>query len=222
MERLNFRLWAVAVLSLVIGGVLFAAPRPNQTKQTEEWIGSKLPTQVNSFKFVPNQEDPNNKLCTYKMDQTTYDVLHPWGIVARVFIDGPEAYDVVVIGSNDKESFHDPKVCFAAQGWSLGAERTEQVATKTRGNVPVTVVDMTKGSEKTIAVYFYRTKKGFIASNTDVKWAMLSYKISHWGANDEGAFIRVIPRHNNADLGKLKGFIGDWLDEAGKTSEGYY
>lgn len=222
MERLNLRLWAVAIVSLAVGAVLFAAPRPEQKARTESWIGQQLPTQVGNFKFISNQEDPSNTLCTYKMDKMTYDTLHPWGIVARVFSNGPEAYDVVVIGSNDKESFHDPKVCFGAQAWTLGAERVEKIHTKTRGDVDVTVVDMTKGNDKTIAVYFYKTQSGFVSTNNGVKISMLKYKITHLGKNDEGAFIRVIPRQLNPNLENMKAFIGDWLDESGKTSNGYY
>jgi hypothetical protein len=50
---------------------------------------------------------------------------------------------------------------------------------------------------------------------------MLRYKLTHMMKDDEGAFIRVIPR-SAKNVDKMKKFIGDWIDEAGKTSNGYY
>lgn len=223
MERLKLRLWAVAAVTMLMGIAFSVAPRPSQTARTEDWIGQQLPTDVGTFRMEANRAEPSNTSCTYKMDKSTYDTLKPWGIVARVYSNGRESYDVVVIGSNNKESFHDPKVCFGAQAWNLGPERTENIETKTRGTVPVTLVEMTKGSTKTFAVYFYKSvNSGFIASNSGVKMAMLTHKIKSFGQNDEGAFIRIIPSYDMPSLDKLKVFIGEWLDATGSTSKGYY
>lgn len=222
MERLKSRLWVTAGMFIIVGGMLAFAGRPQQVKREESWIAQQLPEKVGLFQMLPSTEKEGD-YCTYRMNKTTYDTLQPWGIVARVFTKGQEAYDVVVIGSNGKESFHDPKVCFGAQGWVLGPERVEKVATKTRGEVPITLVEMTNQDKKTISVYFYKTKSaGFTASNSQVRIDMLKHKLQNFGKDDEGAFIRIIPTHPNPDVNKLKEFIGEWLDEAGETSKGYY
>ncbi len=222
MERLRFRLWVTAGLFIVIGGMLAFAGRPQQVKREETWIAKQLPEKVGPFQMVPNAER-EFEYCTYRMNESTYKTLQPWGIVARVFTKGDESYDVVVIGSNAKESFHDPKVCFGAQGWVLGPERVEYIDTKSRGQVPVSVVEMTNQGKKTLAVYFYKTvSAGFTASSQTLRWDMLKHKLVNMGKDDEGAFLRIIPTHDNPDLGKLKQFIGDWLDEANTTSNGYY
>ena len=216
------RAFVAAGLLLVLGAGLAVASKPSATKRTEKEVADQLPTEFSGFRMAPAQ-DSSVPYCTYKMDQATYDILRPWGIIARVFQKSGESYDVVVIGSNTKDSFHDPAVCFSAQGWNLSNAREEMVQTKAYGEVPVTLVDMNREGQKTIAMYFYRLRDGYVASNTGVKEKMLLYKLmpQHIGKDNEGGFIRIIP-NGGADLQKLKTFAGQWVDAAAKSSGGYY
>lgn len=216
------RAFVAAGLLLAVGGALAFAPRPNSVRHDEKWVADGLPTKVADFRMMAAQ-DPSVPYCSYKMDPATYQILQPWGIVPRVFQRGgsAESYDVVVIGSNLKDSFHDPGVCFSAQGWNLSNAREETLATKAYGAVPVTLVDMEREGQKTIAMYFYRLREGYVASNTGAKKEMLVYKLRRFGKDNEGGFIRIIP-NGAADLAKLKAFAAQWVDEAAKTSGGYY
>lgn len=208
-------------LLLAVGAALAFVPKPSAVKRTETWVADALPKRVGDFSMMPPQ-DPKYPYCSYKMDKTTYDILRPWGIVPRVFSNGRNTYDVVVIGSNTKDSFHDPSVCFSAQGWNLSNERIETVNTKSQGAVPVTMVDMDHNAQKTIAMYFYRLREGYVGSNTGVKKQMLFYKLKELGKDDEGGFIRIIPSGNNPKPEDLKSFAAAWIDAAAKSSGGYY
>ena len=217
------RAFVAAGLLLAVGGALALAPKPSAVKRSEEQVANQLPTKFSGFRMAP-ASDPSVPYCTYKMDPVTYDILKPWGIVPRVFQKEGESYDVVVIGSNSKDSFHDPAVCFSAQGWNLSNAREETLETQAYGKVPVTLVDMDKEGTKTIAMYFYRLRDGYVASNSGVKKQMLMYKLTppHIGRDDEGGFIRIIPNGGGADLQKLKTFAAQWVDAAAKSSGGYY
>lgn len=214
------RAFVAAGLLLAVGGSLAFAPKPTAVMRDEVWVANGLPTEFSGFRMAPST-DSSVPYCTYKMDKVTYDVLKPWGIVPRIFQKEGESYDVVVIGSNTKDSFHDPAVCFSAQGWNLSNAREETLDTKTHGKVPVTLVDMDKEGTKTIAMYFYRLRDGYVASNTNAKKEMLLYKLAHLGKDNEGGFIRIIP-NGGANLTKLKTFAADWIDAATKSSGGYY
>lgn len=214
------RAFVAASLLLVVGAALAFAPRPGSVQRSEEEIAKELPVAVADFKMAP-PSNPSVPYCTYKMDEATYGILRPWGIVPRIFQKDGESYDVVVIGSNTKDSFHDPAVCFSAQGWNLSNAREETIPTKAYGDVPVTIVDMDKEGQKTIAMYFYRLREGYVASNGGVKRQMLLYKLMKFGKDNEGGFIRIIP-NGEANLQKLKTFAGEWVDAAAKTSAGYY
>ena len=93
--------------------------------------------------------------------------------------------------------------------------------TKSRGTVPVTLFEMEKGGEKKTAMYFLKITQGYYAEFGSVKWDMFKYKVLHWGKDDEGAFIRIIPEGPSSEE-KMKQFAADWIDEAVKTSKNYY
>jgi hypothetical protein len=217
MERLRKRIWPISIAFLLAGTALSLTPKVKQVDRTEEEVAKVLPVKVGRFDAVMGQ----GETCSYTMDKSTYDVLKPWGIVARVFADGNEQYDVVAIVSRSKESFHDPQICFTAQGWNLTNQRHDVLKTKTRGDVPITLVDMENGGVRTVAMYFFKTTQGYFGDMSKVKMSMLTYKLTHFMKDDEGAFIRVIPK-GVVDVPRMKIFVADWVDEAGKVSAGYY
>ncbi len=217
MERLSKRVGILCAIVLTTGATLNFAPRQAQVERTEAEIAGMLPLKVKHFtaELAPGQ------YCTYKMDKTNYDVLQPWGIVARVFADGPAKYEVVAIASRKKESFHDPQTCLTAQGWKLSDQRIVTISTKSRGDVPITLFDMELGTEKKTAMYFLKTTQGYYSEFGKVKWDMFKFKVFHFGKDDEGAFIRIIPLGPSTEA-KMKQFAADWIDEAVKTSKDYY
>ncbi len=217
MEGLGKRLGILCAVVLSTGLILNFAPRQKQVERTEAEIAAMLPLKVKRF----NAELAQGQYCSYKLDQSNYDVLHPWGIVARVFGDGPDKYEVVAIASRRKESFHDPQTCLTAQGWTLTNQRVSSITTKTRGMVPITLFDMEKGSEKHTSMYFLKVTQGYYAEISKLKLDMFKYKVSHLGKDDEGAFIRIIPEGSSNEE-KMKQFAADWIDEAVVTSKNYY
>jgi hypothetical protein len=184
---------------------------------SETEVASMLPLKVKHF----DAELAKGEYCSYKMDKSNYDILKPWGIVARTFTDGPEKYDVVVIASRSKESFHDPQVCLTAQGWELSNQRIETMHTQTRGDVPITLFEMKNGNDKRTAMYFLKTTQGYYADMSKLKLDMFKYKVKNFGKDDEGAFIRIMPM-GPSDEKKMVKFAAEWLDEAVKTSNNYY
>jgi hypothetical protein len=217
MEGLTKRLFVFGGAVMAMGAIMNFAPRPSQKILTESDIEKLLPTKVGDFscKFE------GSTAASYKMPQSTYDTLKPWGIVARVFRKANESYDVVAVASRSGESFHNPQVCFTAQGWVLSNERVELLHTKTRGDVPVTIVDMANSTSKTNALYFFKVNSGYYGPIRECKINMAKYMFTHFGKSDEGAFIRVIPTTEQS-VDNIKKFTADWIDEANKVSNGYY
>ncbi|MBS1700441.1 MAG: exosortase-associated EpsI family protein [Armatimonadetes bacterium] len=204
-------------LFLATGATLNFAPRAKQVERTEKQIADMLPTKVDHF----TAQLAEGQYCSYVMNESNYQILQPWGIVARTFVDGPESYDVVVIASHRKESFHDPQVCLRAQGWELTNQRIDKIETKTRGTVPITLFDMAQGGDKRTAMYFLKTTQGYYADMAKLKWDMFTYKLKHMGKDDEGAFVRIMPM-GTRDVDKMKKFAADWIDKAVDTSNNYY
>lgn len=217
MEGLGKRLGILCALVLSTGLILNFAPRPRQAERTEAEIAAMLPLKVKRF----NAELAQGQYCSYQLEKSNYDILHPWGIVARVFSDGPQKYEVVAIASRRKESFHDPQTCLTAQGWTLSNQRVSSITTKTRGMIPITLFEMDKDGVKHTAMYFLKVTQGYYAEIGKLKWDMFKYKVSHLGKDDEGAFIRIIPQGPSTEE-TMKQFAADWVDEAVETSKNYY
>ena len=123
---------------------------------------------------APFFRDPRNPAQSYRMNDITYKMLAPFGIVARQYTtrDG-KVFDVVLIASESRASFHDPRICFSGSGWTIADQRTAEVQTRTRGTVPVMIVTMENGQKRDqMAAFFYRGPSGFQASTRGLKWDM--------------------------------------------------
>jgi exosortase len=212
-KGLKTRAFAVAGMFLLCGAIVFAAPKPRAAAgRTEAWMEKTAPTQIGDFKVTS----------TYKMEPSTYQELQPYGIVCRIFSNKTQSYDVTLVASNRKTSFHDPKVCFPAQGWSFDSQKRVVVHTQTRGDIPMTIMGMTGEDKSTqLAAFFYRDKKGFYASPQALSWSMFLDQFA--GHTDtEGVFYRFMPEHANAKEEDLTSFIARYMDEAPKTSGGFF
>jgi exosortase len=199
--------------ALVLGGaVVWAAPKPKALPgRTEAWMEQTAPSTVGNYKIES----------TYKMDPSTYKELQPYGIVCRILGDGKQSYDVTLVASNRKTSFHDPRVCFPAQGWSFDDQKRVVVNTA-RGPIPVSIISMTEEDTNSnqLAAYFFRGPKGFYPTPQALSFSMLMDQFM--GKNDEGVFYRFMPNFKGATLAQLETFIQQYMDEAQKKSGGFF
>ncbi len=196
---------------------------PKRSKPiTETWMAEHAPTTVAGYTFNPANADPDAPAgCSYRMTKSTYDTLKPSGICARQYTGGNKTYDVVLIASDNSVSFHDPRVCFTATGWTISHERHIDIPTKAHGNVPVTLVQMDGDGKKSSALYFYRSPSGYESVARKMRWDMLLGELLH-GRNDQGVFYRFIPMSDNITDDELKTFVAEYLDEANRVSEGFF
>lgn len=241
MERLNKRVWIMAVLLLGYGAMLVFAPdiprnavrgalasagvKTNpvhvaKESQNEDWMERNSPKKVGEFVFeAANSEDPE---VSYKMDEGTYKELRPWGIVARRFFDDKKrGFDAVLIASDSKDSFHDPRVCFTAQKFEILTEGQTIVKTKTRGEIPVTIAEMNGPQGKAFTAFFYRGPSGFEGTTSNLKQSMFMYQCRTM-ESPQGVFYRFIPLNEDATPDELLKFIGEFVDEANKVSNGFF
>ena len=221
MEGLKKRAFIFAGIMLVAGAVnLATSARAERLDRSEQWMEERTPQKIGDMTFLKSDSNPAQ---SYKMDESTYRVLAPFGIVARVYTgNSGEGYDVVVIASESRASFHDPRICFSASGWTISDQHQADVQTKTRGTVPVTVVRMDGRNHKgQLAAYFYRGPSGFNASTVSVKLDMFWKRL--FGSKDvEGVFYRVIPQNEYITEEQMKKFIGEYLEASKASSDGYF
>lgn len=229
MERLTRNIYITCGLFAAVGvAYLMGRGEPPPAKTEKEMI-ALLPVKVANMPYDKNSEDPD---VSYKMDETTYKVLRPFGIVAREYWKGARRFDVVVIASRSKDSFHDPRVCFSAQGWTIEQFFDQTVRTKNRGIVPVRIISISKEkSDSSFAVFLYKAPNGKFYSNT-LKFKLglwtgrfedlLTGKIKEEASSLDGVFYRFMPKYPNASIDELKWFVSQYLDEAYKSSNGYF
>ena len=223
MESIRKRVVTLGIIFLALGATFMAT---SQTKhlRTEKWMLDHTPKEFAGYRMVVTDPEKNlNGEVSYVMDEYTYKELHPYGIVARVFVRQQgmrkESFDAVIIMSNQKDSFHDPRVCFSAQGWTIASEQVESVNTKAYGEVKYSLVTMINGGRKAFAAYFYRGPEGYCATTNQVKMQMLKHQMFKL-QDAEGAFYRIIPLQDNAKPEDLKVFIDEFLTATKESSKG--
>lgn len=206
----------VVILFLITGTLIAIRPTERPSQVNEKFMEDFFPSSLGTFRMQASAENPKQ---TYKADDNTYKLLHPLGIVSRVFVSGREAYDVVIVAGNESENFHNPLQCFDAQDWKVGTVVETPVLTKTRGTVPMTVAHATKGGRESIAVYTYDGPRGMRAMTTTLyKDMFISEVLSakpHIGTFYR--FVTVSPNESEADVLR---FAADYLD-ASKSLKDY-
>ena len=167
-------------------------------------------------------DDKGDMLVSVHQPQMVYDTLHPTvGIIERVYEAPEQAYDVTLIASTDRASFHDPRVCFTAQGHNIVNEEAVTIHTATRGDIPATFAQMkSEGNSDEVAVFFYRGPHGFHGTTMSLKWSLFWDQLLGRG-NRDGVFYRFVAIRDT-DRERLLRFIGLYMDEAGKLSGGYF
>ena len=148
--------------------------------------------------------------------------------MARIFESDREKYDVVLIVSDDKESFHDPQICFTAQNYTILSATPINIPTQSRGEIPATLVRMNSPQGTVLAAYFYRGPEQFHASPVSVKWSMFWEQFTS-GQTTKGVFYRFIPMRVNVPESQLPAlqrellsFIGEYMDASGKLEDGVF
>ncbi len=221
MEGLIKRAFVIAGV-LIASGILINVTRPREYRQkTEDELIAMMPTKVNNMPFMVDHMGTDPRI-SYKMDPVSYNTLKPFGIVCRIYTDGVKKYDAVVIASRSRDSFHDPRVCFSAQGWTIERFQRAEIKTESRGVVPITLVGMSSSQEKNkLAAFFYRGPRGtFYGSTQGLKWGMFVEKF-RGGDDIDGVFYRFIPREGVTEEEFLK-FMANFLDAAKESSGGYF
>jgi hypothetical protein len=218
MEGLVKRTWVLAGIVVACGAYTMYVPPPRSKPIDEHWMAQHAPDSVGDYVFVPKEGLDG---ASDRMSDITYSTLQPSGILDRHYVSGSKQFDVVLIASDNSVSFHDPRVCFTAQGWNISHESRETVHTAT-GDIPVTYVKMrSDGGDLNSAMYFYRSPSGFESVARKMRWDMLLGELLH-GRNDQGVFYRFIPLTNNITDQDLVQFAGQYLDAAHKTSGGFF
>jgi hypothetical protein len=225
MERLTLRAYVVAGLLVVTAAWAQLSPRPGKVVgKTEAWMEQVTPMKVDGSSFIPDS-DPKNLYCSYKDIPMVYDALRPTvGIVARRFQIGGRLYDVTLIASNDRSSFHDPRVCFTAQGYDLTDGPLVNIPTKTRGNIPATLAPIkAPDGRPSTAVYFYKGPRGFYGTTTSLKFALFWDQLAG-RSNLDGVFYRFILDGESSPEAqeKLIKFVSTYMDQANHDSNGYF
>jgi hypothetical protein len=220
MEGLKVRSFILAGLLAGFGGYLVMTPQSTQAAdRSEEWMLKTAPLTVGSFTTTPGID---SAMYSYKMDESTYKALQPYGIVARVMSDGAKVYDVVLVASNRKSSFHDPRVCFTAQGWTLKSFDTEKVDVPGRGSIPITFTEMVSPQGQTkVAAFCYQSDGIFFETSQRMTFHFLVEQLKGQ-TGMEGVFYRFIPNYEGATKEGLQDFIVKYLSEANTFSNGFF
>src|SRR5687768_15313922 len=148
------RLKLVLVLFALVGIAAFAIRPKVYLEKEEDWMEGTIPEQIQGYQFASSTK--SNPMM--KMDENTYNILDPFGIVVRAYT-GPtdgKSYEFTVIAGNSRKSFHDPQICFSAQQWQLIDPRKRDVNIPSLGGkIPATVMALDRHGLRGIAMYFY-------------------------------------------------------------------
>lgn len=219
MEGLKLRVIILSVIMFAFGMWVNLSTKEVFASKTEKEMEKLAPRTFDGYAFTPSRENPEQ---SYRMDDTTYRRLKPYGIVCRSYYKGDKTFDVVLIASQSRGSFHDPRVCFSAQGYTITNEEASVMDTEARGKVPFTAVTMDSGQAKgALAMYFYRGPGGYYRNVVGLKFAMFKERLMG-GKDVDGVFYRIIPGYPGATVDDLKKFAGEYLAAAKPVSGGYF
>lgn len=217
MERLVKFTYILGAVLVVAGIYVNFAGKSTYATKDEKWMEVHAPKRLGEYSMVPSQENPEQ---SYSMGDVVRNELAPYGIVCRVYKNFNLMVDVVLIASQNKASFHDPRVCFTAQGWSIVEESAIDIDTP-RGKIPATFVKMNRNGENSTGIYFYKGPGGFCSNATKLKFGMFWERIMG-GRNVDGVFYRFMPYNCELSQDDLKKFVANYMVEVDKTSNGYF
>ncbi len=155
-------------------------------------------------------------------------MLDPFGIVSRTYRKGESAFDVLLVASDKRESFHDPNVCLPSQGLIVEDEHEEDIMTKNRGKVHLTIAKLSQPdhSSSSWIAYFYKVQDKFIARGKAsifvLTLAMFKGPLLHANFDMNTVFYRFISEQPGATKEQFLQFVADFLDTAKDYSHGYF
>lgn len=219
MEGLKKRCFIFGSILIIAGICITLIPRRANAAIDEKWMEDKSPMTLAGYQFDASPENPKQ---SYKMDDRTYQLLQPYGIVSRRYVGRGVDYDVVLIASNNDDSFHDPRICFGAQGWTIEGQKFVSVEVPGRGKIPISLVTMSSEREKgKLAAFFYKTPKGYQSSTAGITLSIFMGPLTG-NFNTDAVFYRFMPAEGNPSEEELKAFIVKYMEAAGKVSGGYF
>ncbi len=214
------KIFVAIALFLAVGALAnFRSTLTGYVRPTEDQVEEMMPKdEVLGYRFVKSDSDPNQ---TYKMDEVTYEMLKPFGIVSRVYENAQgQRIDAVLIASDDSDSFHDQQWCFQGQGWEMKHIELRTIETKSFGKIPVKYIEMDH-KERGPAISLFTFKgpdKKFYDSFDSMWWDFISREFKT-GQPQAGSFYRFISLY---DISKedLDAFAAAYIDEVERTSQG--
>jgi len=217
LEVVAKRVLLVCGVLIVFGAAAQLQPKIRMHWWPESWVEQALPSSVGAYQM--SIRDPQDPAVSYKATKFDYDALKPFGIVDRVFSDGKDEYDTSVVVGNNKDCFHDPSFCLTGQYYDISNQHVVDVATKTRGTVPISVMSVRNDQGGGLVAYTYLGPHGFRptqdALSTDWFWAEITLHQPQMGA-----FYRFMSVSANTDEKSLLSFASDYLDASKVTSDG--
>ena len=218
MEGLMKRFFGLAALFAVVAIAFIATKGDAAPTVSEEWMKDHTPMGLDGYSYIPGAEDPK---VSYTNSKEIYDTLNPSGIVCRRFQDNENTYDATVIAGDNRGSFHDPHVCFRAQGWEFTNERSIDLKTKTRGTITATLATIYRGEETRLALFFYKGPKGYYPLTQNLTTAMIVGPLLGDFRSDS-VFYRFMPENSTASEESLVRFAVAYMDEAVQMSDEYF
>ena len=220
MEQVKIRAYFIGVVLILLGLVITLIPAAKERPLSQAWLNHHAPMRIGNYRMIPSPEDP---WASYRMPEEVYKALKPDAMLARIY-ENPsnKKYDVLLLLSRSKNSFHNPEVCFSSQGWSIQSQHQDEITTPYLGILPITVVKMSSVSQKDqLAAFFYKGPGGYFGSTEGFKWGLLRDELLK-SKQPEGIFFRFIPEYSGEDIHQLKKFILEYIEEAHRTSYGFF
>lgn len=229
MQSVRTRALILLCLFVPAGIAIAFLPKPGAPRKSEAWLESKAPKSMPGYSLMPYTEDPNNPRpggeiapnISYRMDKKTYDTLKPFGIVCQVFLGPSKAFDAVIITSDSHQSFHDARVCFQSQGWTLEAEQPDTISTKSYGVIPVSIIEVKNKQGTNLALLTYRGPRGF-RNNPLQLFRDMFFNQLLTGKVSVNHFYRFIALYPGTTKEDLKEFAAAYIDAAHASSDGYF
>ncbi len=187
-------------------------------RPTEESIEKMMLTELGDFKLQPREFDST---ISYKMDESSYEVLDPIAIACQIFEDSRgEQVDVVVIAGDSSQAFHDQQICFKAQGWELTLVEERKLNSKAHGPIPVSFMSIKRpGSAERYAVYAFRSPIGF-QTYSQQKFGWVQAKLFDPFGGKKGYSYRFIGLTDELSAEDVMKFATDYIDQLDATTNG--
>lgn len=217
MEIVAKRVVLLSVMLLAFGLAASMMPPNPAPARTEEWMEENLPKRVGDFSYIQSADNPG---ASYRMSESAYEALKPYGMVARIFEKDGKRFDTVVVAANDRISLHEPTTCFPGQDWKILSERQLTLDSKKRDKVKVMILSMESAAGRRLALYTFRGPSGTFPIRNDMFWDWFKAELK--GVRPEGALMRVMTTNDDTPEEELIKFSTEWFDECEVVSKGIY